>query len=287
MNQSIPSSLLDKVGEGPVLSELTIDPRREADRIAGFIHDRLAEAGYHRAVLGVSGGIDSALVAALCVRALGAENVYGMLLPCENSNPSSTAHGRLVVEQLGMPSSFFDITPMYEPLVARAPDMSGLRLGNIMSRLRMITLYDQSVAFNGLVMGTGNRTEWLLGYFTLYGDGASALKPIAHLYKCQVRALSAYLGIPDEIVHKAPSADLWEGQTDEADLGFNYDEADQIIFLLSEMGETDENVAARGFDIKVVQAVQRTMLRTAFKRIMPAMLDTVWQIGHSPMGNPV
>lgn len=270
-----------------MLAELTIDPRREADRIAGFIHDRLAEAGFYRAVLGVSGGIDSALVAALCVRALGADNVFGMLLPCENSNPSSAAHGRMVVERLGMPYSYFDITPMYLPLVARAPEMSGLRLGNIMSRLRMVTLYDQSVAFEGLVMGTGNRTEWLLGYFTLYGDGASALKPISHLYKCQVRALAAYLGISEEIVHKAPSADLWEGQTDEADLGFTYDEADQIIFLLSEMGASEEAVAARGFDLRVVQAVQRTIRRTAFKRTMPAMLDTVWQADHGSVGHPV
>jgi NAD+ synthase len=263
-----------------MLEELSIDPGREADRIAGFIHDRLAEAGFRRAVLGVSGGIDSALVAALCVSALGAENVYGMLLPCEKSNPSSTAHGRQVVGQLGIASSFFDITPMYGPLVARAPGLSGVRLGNIMSRLRMIALYDQSVAFDGLVMGTGNRTEWLLGYFTLYGDGASALKPIAHLYKCQVRALAEHLGIPAEVVHKAPSADLWEGQTDEADLGFSYDEADQILFLLTELGLSEPTVAARGFDLRVVQAVQRTLIRTAFKRTTPPMMDTVWQADH-------
>ena len=263
-----------------MLAELTLDPGRETDRITGHIHDRLSEAGFQRAVLGVSGGIDSALVAALCVRALGAENVYGMLLPCENSNASSTAHGRQVVEQLGMPYSHFDITPMYGPLVERSPDISGLRLGNIMSRLRMITLYDQSVAFGGLVMGTGNRTEWLLGYFTLFGDGASALKPISHLYKCQVRALASYLGIPDEIVHKAPSADLWEGQTDEADLGFSYDEADQILFLLTELGLREDDIAERGFDLRVVQGAHRTMRRTAFKRTMPEMLDTVWQSSH-------
>ena len=260
-----------------MLKELTFDPEREADRIAVFIRDNLARAGFHRAVLGVSGGIDSALVAALSVRALGAENVFGMLLPCERSNPSSTAHGRQVVEMLGMPSSYLDITPMYRPLVDASPDMGVIRLGNIMSRLRMVTLFDCSAAFNGLVMGTGNRTEWLLGYFTIYGDGASALKPITHLYKCQVRALSAHLGIPDEIVHKAPSADLWEGQTDEADLGFSYDEADQILFLMTEAGLTDAAIAERGFDARVVAAVRRTMGRTAFKRVMPAMLSTVWE----------
>ncbi len=263
-----------------MLSEMYVDVEREADRIAGFIRDSLAAAGFHRAVLGVSGGIDSALVAALCVRALGPENVFGMLLPCENSNPSSTAHGQQIIDMLGMPSAFLDITPMYRPLLAHAPDMGSLRLGNIMSRLRMLTLYDQSVAFNGLVMGTGNRTEWLLGYFTLYGDGASALKPIAHLYKCQVRALSSHLGIPDKIVFKAPSADLWEGQTDEADLGFSYDDADQILFLLTELGLDVGAVADRGFDLKLVQAVQRTYRKTAFKRVMPPMLNTVWQSTH-------
>ncbi len=263
-----------------MLAELSVDVEREANRIAGYIRDSLATAGFRRAVLGVSGGIDSALVAALCVRALGAENVFGMLLPCENSNPSSTAHGRQIIDMLGMPSAFLDITPMYRPLLAHAPDMGSLRLGNIMSRLRMLTLYDQSVAFDGLVMGTGNRTEWLLGYFTLYGDGASALKPISHLYKCQVRALSSHLGIPDEIVYKAPSADLWEGQTDEADLGFSYDDADQILFLLTELGLDVEAVAGRGFDLRLVQAVQRTYRKTGFKRVMPAMLNTVWQSTH-------
>lgn len=263
-----------------MLTELCVDVERESNRIASFIRDSLSAAGFHRAVLGVSGGIDSALVAALCVRALGPENVFGMLLPCENSSTLSTAHGRQVIDMLGMPSAVLDITPMYRPLLAYAPDMSSLRLGNIMSRLRMLTLYDQSVVFNGLVMGTGNRTEWLLGYFTLYGDGAAALKPISHLYKCQVRALASHLGIPDEIVHKAPSADLWEGQTDEADLGFSYDDADQILFLLTELGLDEEAVAGRGFDRRLVQAVQRTYRKTGFKRVMPAMLNTVWQSTH-------
>jgi NAD+ synthase len=236
-------------------------------------------------VLGVSGGIDSALVAALCVRALGADNVFGMLLPSAASTPSSTAHGRQLVEQFQMPYSYLDITPMYRPLELHAPGMSSLRLGNIMSRLRMLTLYDQSVAFNGLVMGTGNRTEWLLGYFTLNGDGAAALKPISHLYKHQVRVLSAYLGIPDEIVNKPPSADLWEGQTDEGDLGFTYDEADQILFLLTEARLSEEQVSARGFNPVIVRNVVHTMARTLFKRRMPEMLSTTFEdrTGQAPL----
>jgi len=268
-----------------MLAELRVDAEREADRIAAFIHDRITRAGFRRAVVGVSGGVDSALVAALAVRALGAENVCGMLLPCENSSPASSAHGQQVIEQLGIPHAEVDITPLYRPLVVANPEIRGVRLGNIMSRLRMIVLYDQSVAFNGLVMGTGNRTEWLLGYFTLYGDGASALKPISHLYKCQVRALATYLRIPDAIVCKAPSADLWEGQTDEADLGFCYDDADQILFLMTELGLTEEEVVSRGFDRPLVQAVQRTMHRTAFKRTMPEMMTTVWEATHGQSAN--
>jgi NAD+ synthase len=257
-----------------VLGELHIDPEQEADRIAAFIAGELSQNGYHRAVVGVSGGIDSALVAALCVRALGADNVFGMLLPSNETSPGSTAHGRLVVDQLGIPCSELNITPMYEPLVASQPGITPLRLGNVMSRLRMIALYDQSATFNGLVMGTGNRTEWLLGYFTLHGDGAAALKPIAHLYKCQVRTLARHLGIAPAIVDKAPSADLWEGQTDEGDLGFSYDDADQILFLLTEAGLPEAGVAERGFSAAVVHNVVRTMERTAFKRRMPEMLTT-------------
>jgi NAD+ synthase len=258
-----------------LLDALRLDPEPEVARIVGFVSRHLHDAGYSRAVLGVSGGVDSALVAALCARALGPENAYGMLLPYAASNPQSTAHGRLVCEQLGIPHSLFEITPMVEPLFARDPEISGLRKGNIMSRCRMVALYDQSAAWNGLVMGTGNRTETLLGYFTLYGDSACAMRPIAHLYKCQVRALSRHLGLPEVVVAKAPSADLWAGQTDEGDLGFTYDQADQILYLLTEMGLGDQEAAQRGFDLALVQAVRQRMERYAFKLCQPACLPTV------------
>ncbi|MGI6367158.1 MAG: NAD+ synthase [Anaerolineae bacterium] len=260
-----------------MLQELHLDLAQETDRITSFVRDSVTAAGFHRVVLGVSGGVDSALVAALCVRALGAENVLGLIMPSEISNPSSTEHGMLVIDQLGMPSEFVDITPMYRPLLDREPAMGGGRLGNIMSRLRMVTLYDRSASFSGLVMGTGNRTEWLLGYFTLYGDSAAALRPIAHLYKVQVRELSTYLGLPDVVVTKAPSADLWQGQTDEGDLGFSYDDADQILFLLTEQSLSVAEIASRGFSQATVEAVQRVYRRTAFKRAPVPVLDPVWQ----------
>lgn len=258
-----------------MLEALRIDPEVEVARIVDFITHQFHDAGYSRAVVGVSGGVDSALVAALCARALGAENVYGLLLPYATSNPASTAHGRLVCEELGLPHELFDITPAADALIARDPEMASVRKGNIMSRCRMVVLYDQSAAWNGLVMGTGNRTESLLGYFTLYGDSACALRPIGHLYKCQVRTLARHLGLPEAVVGKAPSADLWAGQTDEGDLGFTYDDADQILYLLTEEGLDDEHAAQQGFDVALVRAVRRRMERYAFKLRQPAGLATV------------
>lgn len=260
-----------------MLAALRLDPKRETDRIVEFIARQFRSAGCSRAVLGMSGGVDSALVGALCVGALGPENVHGMLLPHEMSNPQSTAHGRLVCAQLGISSSLFDITPMVAPLIAQDTAMNSVRKGNIMSRCRMIALYDCSAVQNALVVGTGNRTETLLGYFTLYGDSACALRPIAHLYKCQVRALATHLGLPDEVVTKAPSADLWAGQTDEDDLGFSYDDADQVLYLLTEAGMSEQQAAAEGFDLHTVRAVRQRMERYAFKLAQPPCLPTVAQ----------
>ena len=264
-----------------MLDALRFDPAQETDRIVAWLSQQMHDAGFGHAVLGVSGGLDSALVAALCARALGPDNVHGMILPHETSSPQSMAHGQKLIEQLGIASSLFDITPMVEALVARDPEMNSVRRGNIMSRCRMVTLYDQSAAWDALVMGTGNRTEMLLGYFTLYGDSAAALRPIAHLYKYQVRTLATYLGLPEEIVDKAPSADLWAGQTDEGDLGFSYDEADQILYLLTEAGLSERKAAELGFAPETVQAVRRRMERNAFKRSEPPLLPTIAQAtGH-------
>ena len=247
---------------------------RERDRIVAFIREQLAVAGYSRLLLGLSGGVDSALVAALSVAAVGAENVLGLIMPYRTSSPESEAHARLLIEGLDVRSQRIEITAMVDGLSERFPEMSAGRKGNLMARCRMMALYDQSVAFGGLVAGTSNRTETLLGYFTLFGDGAAAVKPIAHLFKCQVRALSAVMAVPAPIIDKPPSADLWAGQTDEGELGFSYDMADQILYLFTERGLTETEIAEQGIDAQVVQAILGRVSATAFKRREPPDLVT-------------
>ncbi len=257
-----------------MLSALRLDCAAETTRIVAFIRQQMEAAGLRRAVIGLSGGVDSALVAALCAQALGPDQVRAVLLPYRTSNPDSEAHGRLVAEALGLDVQRFDISGMVDAIVAQQPDMSSGRKGNIMSRCRMVYLYDQSAACNGLVVGTSNRTETLLGYFTLYGDGAAALKPLMHLYKCQVRQLSAHLGLPEVVIDKAPSADLWAGQTDEGELGFTYDEADQVLYLLTEEHRSIGEIAAQGFEADTVHAIEARMRRNAFKLRPAAELPT-------------
>lgn len=255
-----------------MLEPLQLDTAREAARIVPFLREQLALAGCSRMVVGLSGGVDSALVAALGVQAVGQGNVRGMILPHETSNPESEAHACMVAERLGITCERFDITRMVRPLLERYPDMDARRQGNIMARARMIVLYDQSALVGGLVVGTSNRTETLLGYFTLHGDGAASLKPIAHLYKCQVRALAQCMGVPQVIIAKAPSADLWQGQTDEGELGFTYDEADQVLYLLTERRLGVDEIVALGFASRTVEAIARRMEATAFKRCWPPAL---------------
>jgi len=257
-----------------IRTALTLESEREVDRIVRFVRRQLARAGRQRVVLGLSGGIDSALTCLLCVRALGADRVIGMALPHATSNPKSEQDARLLADQLGIKLTRFDITPMVDAIAQAYPDMDTRRRGNVMARCRMTVLYDQSEAHGALVVGASNRTEMLLGYFTLYADNAAAFRPIGHLYKCQVRQLARHLGAPEPILAKSPSADLWEGQTDEGELGFSYDQADQILYLLTECERTPAEVVERGFSLEVVNAVWRRLHRTAFKRREPPSLPT-------------
>ncbi len=222
-----------------------------------------------RAVIGLSGGIDSALSLALAVDALGKDNVLAVRMPYKASSKDSLDHAQLLIDQLGVPSKTIEITDMVEPLFKLNPDMSKLRKGNIMARERMIVIYDQSEVFKGLVVGTSNKTEILLGYSTLFGDSANALNPIGDLYKTQVRQLSRAMNIPSPIVDKPPSADLWEDQTDEGELGFTYAEADRLLYLLVDQRYSPQEAIEAGFDEKFVHAVTNRIRRNQFKRMLP------------------
>jgi len=190
-------------------------------------------------------------------------------MPYRTSSEESLTHAQQVIDDLGLPTITVEITDMVEPLIDQFPDMSNLRKGNIMARMRMIVLYDQSVAWGGLVMGTSNKTEFLLGYSTIYGDSGVAMQPIADLYKHQMRQLSRHIGVPQAIIDKPPSADLWEGQTDEKELGFTYDAVDQVLYLLVDERYSVDEVAAEGFEREFVEQVWRRVKANHFKRTMP------------------
>ena len=252
-----------------VLPRLRINTALATRILTGFIRDSITKAGMERAVIGLSGGIDSALSAYLAAQALGADKVLALRMPYTSSSADSLAHAEVVIEDLGLPSMTLPISDMADPLIARFPEMSRLRRGNIMARLRMIALYDQSMAWGGLVMGTSNKTEFLLGYSTIYGDSGVALHPIADLYKAQVRQLARDLGVPREIIDKPPSADLWVGQTDEDELGFTYEEADAALYLLVDERYTVDEVAAEGFPREFVEKIWERVKANHYKRTMP------------------
>lgn len=251
------------------LSELGLNTNLARRIIVGFICDELGKMGFRRGVIGLSGGVDSSLVAFLAAEALGRENLLGLLLPYRTSDPQSEADARRVIEVLGIPHKKIEITPMVEPLLAQIPPEATRRRGNVMARMRMICLYDQSEEWRGLVIGTSNKTENLLGYTTIYGDNAAAIHPISDLYKCQVRQLARAVGVPERIIAKAPSADLWQGQTDEGELGFTYDEADQILHLLVDLRYTPEEAVAAGCNAAVVRRVVHLVRQNQFKRVPP------------------
>jgi NAD+ synthase len=237
--------------------------------LTGFIHSEISRVGFAHAVVGLSGGVDSALSCFLAAEALGPQNVLAVRMPYKSSSPDSLEHAQLVIDTLGVQSLTVPITEMADPLFEHFPDANPVRRGNVMARLRMIVLYDQSEAFRGLVVGTGNKTEILLGYTTLYGDAACALNPLGDLYKTQVRQLSRAVGVPEVIVAKPPSADLWLGQTDEGELGFTYAEVDQLLYLLVDQRYSPEECIAAGFAEKFVHTVVERVRRNHFKRILP------------------
>ena len=261
---TVPPALAARADQGMRLNvELT------TRLLHGFIREEIAKVGYERVVVALSGGIDSALTAFLAVTALGPDRVRAIMLPYRTSNPASLGDAHLVVEALGIDYRIFEITPMVEAYTDWEEEMTPKRRGNVMARARMIAVYDQSEAFEALVVGTSNKTELLLGYGTLWGDMASALNPIGDLYKTQVRQLAAALGVPQAILDKPPSADLWEGQSDESELGFTYEQVDQLLYLLIDERYSAGELIAEGLDPAFVRRVQRLVQGSQFKRQLP------------------
>jgi NAD+ synthase len=251
------------------MSDLTINTDLARKILTSFIHSEITRSGFSHAVIGLSGGIDSALSCYLAAEALGPQNVLAVRMPYRTSSADSLKHAQMVIDALGVQSMTVDITCMVDALYAQFPDANNGRRGNAMARSRMIVLYDQSEAFRGLVVGTGNKTEILLGYTTLYGDSASALNPLGDLYKTQVRQLSRAMGMPEAIVQKPPSADLWTGQTDEGELGFTYEQVDQLLYLLVDQRYNPTDCVDAGFPEAFVRAVVERIRRNHFKRVLP------------------
>jgi NAD+ synthase len=237
--------------------------------LVGFLRDETRNAGFSSAVLGLSGGVDSAVCAYLAAEALGAANVTGVIMPYRTSAARSRTDAETVAAKLGIRQEVVDISPMVDPLFRDQKIDDPLRRGNVMARARMIVLYDISSRDRALVYGTSNKTELLLGYGTLFGDMASALNPLGDLYKTQIWDLARKLGVPAEVIQKRPSADLWEGQTDEGEMGFAYRDADLVLALLVDHRRTVEETVALGWDEKLVRRIRGNMERTQFKRRPP------------------
>jgi len=251
--------------------KLHIDTDLTIQVLTRFVHNELTKVGFQRAVLALSGGIDSAISCYLAARAMGAENVLALRLPYATSSSTSLDHAQLIIDDLGINSETIDITPIVDPLFDASPEINANRKGNIMARTRMMAVFDRSAAWKALVIGTSNKTELLLGYGTIFGDLASAINPIGDLYKTQIRQVAQKLDVPQVIIDKAPSADLIPGQTDEGDFGFAYDDVDPLLYLLVDERYLPEEAVAAGFPAAFVKNVMMMMRTSHFKRTLPVI----------------
>ena len=255
----------------PEQIDLAVNAALVEEILVRFIRNEIERTGFRRAVLGLSGGIDSSAVAYLTVRALGPDKVLAVTMPYKTSSDETRRDSQVVIAALGLQTIDVPITPQIDAYLATVGNVSQMRVANKCARERMTILYDQSVAFEGLVVGTSNKTELLLGYSTQFGDLASAINPIGDLYKTQLRQLAAQLGVPEAIMSKAPSGDLWVGQTDEGELGFSYDQVDRLLFLLVDRRWQPAQLVRAGFDSEFIDRVLRMIRRNQYKRRLPVI----------------
>jgi NAD+ synthase len=258
------------------INDLRINSKLVKSLLVRFIKDETEKVGYKRLVVGLSGGVDSALSAVLASEAIGRENLLCVILPYKSSSKDSVDDAELLANQFGLRTETIDITVSADPLINRDSKMGNVRLGNILARIRMIALYDISARDSALVLGTSNKTELLLGYGTLYGDMAHAINPIGDLYKTQVWQLAKYVGVPEKILKKKPSADLWAGQTDEGEIGYKYEDIDRVLYLLVDQKMKTEEVVELGHEASMVNDLTERIVHSQFKRRPPIIA----KVGH-------
>jgi NAD+ synthase len=234
-----------------------------------FLIEETKKSGFSKVILGLSGGIDSALVAYLCANSFKSQNITALIMPYKSSNPENMNDARLVAETLNINYEIIDISPMVDSFFEQDVDADVNRRGNRMARERMCFLYDRSSKDNSMVIGTSNKTELLLGYGTIFGDLASAINPIGDLYKTQIWQLSEFLNIPENIINKPPSADLWAGQTDENEIGYSYDDIDRLLYYLVDLRYSDDMLLELNFDLKMIKDIKSRIQKFQFKRRPP------------------
>jgi len=254
------------------VKELAINIEKTKKILVNFIKKEFKNTGFNRAILGISGGVDSALSAALCCEALGRESVIGLILPYGKKS-ADIRLAKQIVKILKIKYELIDISPMIDPYFKRFTGSDKVRRGNKMARERMSILYDQSKRFNALVIGTGNKTESLLGYCTIFGDAACAINPLSSLYKFQVLQLAAAMGIPKEIIQRKPSAGLWTGQTDEAELGYSYSDMDRLLHYMVDEKLDKTKLISMGFKKKFIEDIASRMAKNRFKFQPPRTIE--------------
>lgn len=247
--------------------EINVDMAEKAILI--FIKDAVHKNGFKNGIVGVSGGLDSAVTLALTQRALGKKHTFALLMPFKLSSKESLDHGRLICEALEVKYDIVDISPMVDAYFQQFPTENKVLIGNKCARERMSVLYDFSARKAALVVGTSNKSEMLIGYSTLFGDSAAAFLPIGDLYKTQVRELAEYLQIPAEIIEKKPSADLWQDQTDEGEIGITYKELDEILFNMADLRKGYNELLKMGFSKINIEKVKQLVVKSQYKRTMP------------------